>query len=542
MALLAIASSLVSLGANELVLEWEVAPRLRKIPFVIVLDFIRLTFLRTVFLVAGSVFAYRASYMEPDKFNSRFGLLVLSFVVSICLIIASPSLIRILLGWDGLGVTSYLLVCYYSRSKRFNARILTALTNRVGDVAIIFCIAMFRCIGAYNFRIHRCSSLHYGGCPTLVLVLLARITKRAQIPLSSWLPAAIAAPTPVSALVHSSTLVTAGVYLLIRFNCLIAPWSQTILVLGLMTTTIAGIAALFELDMKKVIALSTLSQLGIMFFGLGIRMPFLAFFHLVSHAYFKAILFIAAGAIIHRVKDYQDFRKIGRRLRRTHFLGGVMLTANLSLCGLPFLRGFYSKDLILELIITAGINSCLYLLMLVATVLTLLYSLRLSLFLIVNPRARERFSPEIDAASFLKVGPRILFIPSIIGGYWLRGIIPATPLIYMPSLEKTIILCLLLSMGTLLLALPQLLPAGKRITLAGARIIWFMPILFRPALTRKFLSGRKPWLQTTDSTWVPQITWLWALDPRKINYYSNGLLRASFFRAIIMAPALTIIF
>jgi len=160
-----------------------------------------------------------------------------------------------------------------------------------------------------------------------------------------------------------------------------------------------------------------LRQLGIIFFRLGVRIPFLAFFHLVSHAYFKAILFIAAGAIIHRVKDYQDFRKIGRRIKRTQFLRSVMLTANLSLCGLPFLRGFYSKDLILELTITSGINSCLFLIILVATILTLLYSLRLSVFLLVNSRTRERFRSEIDATSLLKVGPRILIVPSIMGGY-----------------------------------------------------------------------------------------------------------------------------
>ena len=542
LALLIIVTSLVALGSNEIVLEWEVAPSLRKIPFVIVLDFISLTFLSTVLLVAGAVFAYSASYIRPDKFNSRFGLLVLRFVVRICLIIASPSLIRILLGWDGLGVTSYLLVCYYSRSKRFNARILTALTNRMGDVAIIFCIAVWRCKGAYAFRIYGCSNLRFGECPIFALVILASITKRAQIPLSSWLPAAMAAPTPVSALVHSSTLVTAGVYLLIRFNCLVALWSHTILILGLLTTTMAGMAALFELDIKKVIALSTLRQLGIIFFRLGIRMPFLAFFHLVSHAYFKAILFIAAGAIIHRVKDYQDFRKMGRRIKRTQFLGRVILTANLSLCGLPFLRGFYSKDLILELAMTTGINSCLFLIMLVATVLTLIYSLRLSVFLMVNPRARERFRSEIDATSLLKVGPRILILPSIMGGYWLRGIIPSTPLIHIPSLEKTIILCLLLSSGALLLIAPQLLPTGKGIVLGRARIIWFIPILFRPTLTKKFLLRRKPWLQSTDSTWVPQITWMWSLNSRAINLYSNSLLRSSLFGAIIIVPTLTAIF
>lgn len=152
-------------------------------------------------------------------------------------------------------------------------------------------------------------SLSFG----LFLLILAAMTKRAQIPFSSWLPAAMAAPTPVSALVHSSTLVTAGVYLLIRFNYLYRGRKSeyVLLVLGCLTILIAGVAAIIEIDIKKVIALSTLSQLGVIFFSLGLDQVFISYFHLISHAYFKAIIFMGAGAIIHSVKDYQDIRKIG---------------------------------------------------------------------------------------------------------------------------------------------------------------------------------------------------------------------------------------
>merc|ERR1719369_1632567 len=164
----------------------------------------------------------------------------------------------------------------------------------------------------------------------------------------------------------------------------------------------AGLAAVIELDIKKVIALSTLRQLGIIFFSLGIRYPFLAFFHLISHAYFKAILFICAGAMIHSVKDYQDFRKIGGRLERTKFLASIILVANIRLCGLPFLRGFYSKDLILEFIFNAG-------------------------------RVRESFSAESDVSSVLLLGPICLIFPSIMGGYFLGGAIPRPELIIIPT-------------------------------------------------------------------------------------------------------------
>jgi NADH-ubiquinone oxidoreductase chain 5 len=183
------------------------------------------------------------------------------------------------------------------------------------------------------------------------IFIIAAFTKRAQIPFSAWLPAAIAAPTPVSALVHSSTLVTAGVYLLIRFNswvnfpCL----SFSALFLGLLTRLVAGIAAIFEEDIKKVIALSTLRQLGIIVAALSLGLPLIAFGHLVAHAFFKAILFIGAGAMIHLSSDYQDLRKLRVLRGKAPVRVSGFIVANISLCGLPFIRGYYSKDACIEL-------------------------------------------------------------------------------------------------------------------------------------------------------------------------------------------------
>lgn len=232
------------------------------------------------------------------------------------------------------------------------------------------------------------------------------------------MPAAIAAPTPVSALVHSSTLVTAGVYLLVRFNysIIVGGYSYLILFLGLFTMTIAGGSAMLELDIKKVIALSTLRQLGVMFFSLGLGQTFLSFFHLISHAYFKAMLFMAAGSIIHRVKDYQDLRKISRSSTNIIVLASIMLTANIRLCGMPFIAGFYSKDLILELFILKDIRLFRFGVIMVATGLTLIYSLRFSLGLFGGARKRERFSSEGDIRNTMLAGLRGLILPSIIGG------------------------------------------------------------------------------------------------------------------------------
>ena len=184
------------------------------------------------------------------------------------------------------------------------------------------------------------------------------MTKRAQIPFSAWLPAAIAAPTPVSALVHSSTLVTAGVYLLIRFRAALAgTFTQTVLLLlaGL-TIFMAGLGANFETDLKKIIALSTLRQLGVIMRILALGWADLAFFHLLAHALFKALLFICAGSIIHRAGDYQDIRMIGGLVNYIPLSVISINLANLALCGTPFLAGFYSKDLILEIAFFRPLN------------------------------------------------------------------------------------------------------------------------------------------------------------------------------------------
>jgi len=526
----------------EVVLEWEVYSGRVKIPFLILLDYVSVLFLSTVLIISGSVFFYRSGYIEPDKFNSRFSIIVLSFVISMCLIIISPRLVRILLGWDGLGVTSYLLVCYYIRNKRFNARILTAITNRLGDIGILLTISLWMSIGIFNFGLFNVSLISEGVI-FLFVIIVARITKRAQIPFSAWLPAAMAAPTPVSALVHSSTLVTAGVYLLIRFNLFIE-WGGVrnfLLGIGLITTTIAGLAAVFELDIKKVIALSTLSQLGIMFFSLGIRFPFLAFFHLISHAYFKAILFICAGAIIHSVKDYQDFRKIGRRLRRTKFLASIILVANIRLCGLPFLRGFYSKDLILEVVFCSGGRVTFFFLVLFATLLTLFYSIRFRLFIFNAGRVRESFSAESDVSSVLLLGPICLIFPSIMGGYFLGGAIPRPELIIIPTWEKILILTLIVLLGSYLIVL-SLFGAIKNLLGVGASLIWFIPVFISPILVVSCLSRRKKFFKGVDMSWISYSLWGWVVNWLKINFYFSSIFRSLFIRGMVFVFIFSLIF
>ena len=301
------------------------------------------------------------------------------------MLILSPNLISLLLGWDGLGVTSYLLVIFYQSNKSYNAGILTAITNRLGDVGLLIRISIFIYIGSWRYLNINFIEINFSNL-FIYIIIISSITKRAQIPFSAWLPAAIAAPTPVSALVHSSTLVTAGVYLLIRINMIIINIniSNILILIGILTIVIAGITAIIEIDIKKIIALSTLRQLGIIIIILGAGSPLLSFFHLISHAFFKAILFICAGLIIHNMKDYQDIRKIGFRYRNLNYSISIIIIANISLCGLPFLRGFYSKDLIIEIIFIKGKNIFILLLLFFGTILTVIYSCRLNFLVALN--------------------------------------------------------------------------------------------------------------------------------------------------------------
>lgn len=228
----------------------------------------------------------------------------------------------------------------------------------------------------------------------------------------------MAAPTPVSALVHSSTLVTAGVYLLIRFNYLLARSEFTIILLaiGILTIVLAGSSAIIEIDMKKIIALSTLRQLGVMMIVLGAQEPGLAFFHLLSHAYFKAILFICAGMVIHNIKDFQDIRRMGGVFRTMPTVFSIIMVANLRLCGLPFMRGFYSKDLILESIIIINYGIFVFFFAIVATFLTVAYSCRLSFLLGGLNYVKEDLSSLNDYDHFILAGISILLPFAIFGG------------------------------------------------------------------------------------------------------------------------------
>nr|ALO71151.1 NADH deshydrogenase subunit 5 [Subcoccinella vigintiquattuorpunctata] len=356
------------------------------VEFTILFDWISLLFMSFVLFISSMVIYYSESYMSGEKNLERFIFLVVLFVFSMMFLIISPNLISILLGWDGLGLVSYCLVIFYQNVKSYNAGMLTALSNRVGDVMLLISIAWMFNYGSWNYIFYLdFFETDYFMSMIAFFILIAAMTKSAQIPFSSWLPAAMAAPTPVSALVHSSTLVTAGVYLLIRFNLIISKnFMFFLLFIGLLTMFMSGLGANFEYDLKKIIALSTLSQLGFMMSILSLGGWIMAFYHLLIHALFKALLFMCAGNIIHSMQNCQDIRFMGGLFKNMPLTISYFNISNLSLCGFPFFSGFYSKDLIVEFVSMNYLNLFVYFIFYFSIGLTVSYSFRLTYFSVIG--------------------------------------------------------------------------------------------------------------------------------------------------------------
>nr|ARH54915.1 NADH dehydrogenase subunit 5 [Ceruchus chrysomelinus] len=418
----------------------------------VLFDSMSLLFVSFVLFISSMVVYYSDEYMSGDLNIYRFIMLVGMFVLSMIMLIISPNLISILLGWDGLGLVSYCLVIYYQNVKSFNAGMLTALTNRIGDVALLMSIAWMINYGGWNY-VYYLDCCKLDKCMGVIsfLVVLAALTKSAQIPFSSWLPAAMAAPTPVSSLVHSSTLVTAGVYLLIRFNFALSHnLMLLILFISSMTMFMAGLGASFEYDLKKIIALSTLSQLGLMMSVLSLGGYYLAFFHLLTHALFKALLFMCAGCMIHNLAGCQDIRFMGGMVNHMPLTCCFFTISNMSLCGLPFLSGFYSKDLILEIYSMGILNFYIYIIFFLSTGLTVAYTFRLIYYVLVGDFNFSSFHMISDLGVLMLRGMGGLIFLVVFGGSVLMWFnFPSPYFICLPVFLKVMAL-LVISLGAFL--------------------------------------------------------------------------------------------
>nr|YP_006493364.1 NADH dehydrogenase subunit 5 [Ahamus yunnanensis]ADK97549.1 NADH dehydrogenase subunit 5 [Ahamus yunnanensis] len=517
-----------------IMIEWEIVSlNSNMMVMTILLDWISLFFMGFVLLISSVVIMYSKSYMSSEMNLNRFIILVLLFVLCMLLLIISPNMISILLGWDGLGLISYCLVIYYQNIKSYNAGMLTALSNRIGDVFILMVIAWMMNYGSWNYIFYlEFMKIDIYMKYVMFLIVIAAMTKSAQIPFSSWLPAAMAAPTPVSALVHSSTLVTAGVYLLIRFNNLLIDSMifKILLMISGMTMFMSGMAANFEFDLKKIIALSTLSQLGLMMSILSMGYFDLAFFHLMTHATFKALLFMCAGVVIHLMNDMQDIRFMGGMNNFIPLTSLCFNISNLALCGIPFLAGFYSKDLILEMSCLFNLNILIFMLYYVSTGLTVSYSVRLFFYLMINDLNLISVYNLFDEDFIMLKSMFVLLFMSIISGSFLNWMIFYKPyMIYMSFNMKLMIIYVSMMGGMLgfIISKMKIYSLNKSIKFYKISLflsmMWFMPSLSTFGVNYYSLMIGQKMIKNIDMGWIELLSvqgmYLNLVNYSKLNNY-----------------------
>jgi len=422
--------SILLITINKIfIIEWDIILLFRiNIKLDIILEWRNLIYSSTIIFISSIVIKFSKEYIKNDPNKFRFSYIILIFIISINILVFIPNLIYILIGWDGLGITSFILVIYYNNSRSLRARILTIMTNRLGDVFLI--LAIVTILNTRNWlpinNIIRITNNYHS--IQWLRIIIAAITKSAQIPFSRWLPAAIAAPTPVSALVHSSTLVTAGVFLLYRFNNLIYLSTNIQLILitrRIITTLIAGLIAIHEKDIKKIIALSTLRQLGLIITCLRLNIPILTFFHIITHAIFKALLFITAGCLIINNNHNQDLRLYRQYSNISPITSSSIIISTIALAGIPFITGYYSKHTIIEWSSNILINSRIFILLLLTIFITSFYSIRLILLLLLSSNKQPIFIHKYHYNT--RIPQIIISIISIIIGSILQWLLPSSP-------------------------------------------------------------------------------------------------------------------
>jgi NADH-ubiquinone oxidoreductase chain 5 len=399
-------------------------------------DSLTVSMLIPVLIVSSLVHIYSISYMSHDPHNQRFFSYLSLFTFMMIILVTANNYLLMFVGWEGVGVCSYLLVSFWFTRIAANQSSLSAfLTNRVGDCLLT--VGMFIILWSFgNIDYYTVFSLAPYFNDNLITIigiclLIGAMAKSSQVGLHVWLPLAMEGPTPVSALIHAATMVTAGVYLLMRSSPLIE-YSTTILMLclwiGAITTVFSSLIGLFQQDIKKVIAYSTMSQLGMMVIAIGLSSYNIALFHLINHAFYKALLFLGAGAVIHAVSDNQDFRKYGGLISYLPLTYSVILIASLSLVAIPFMTGFYSKDLILESAFGKYDYSSIivYFIATIGAMFTTLYSAKvLYLTFLSNPNgplSNYKYHGAHEGDIFLSTPLVILAIFSIFFGYITKDI------------------------------------------------------------------------------------------------------------------------